>query len=120
MTDIARPDRIVAPTDGGGGGGKATSFTFSSPGIQSTFTIDTAGTYDITARGAPGGGSTEHGLAGGAAAAVGGDIYLQAGTQLEIVVGGAGRGAVFGGGGGGGGAQGAPGQGGASPMMPAT
>ena len=74
--------------------------TFTTPGIQ-TYTIGTSGTYDITADGAEGGGSVNY-YPGGAGAAVGGDIYLQAGTKLEIVVGGKGESEESAGGGGGG------------------
>jgi hypothetical protein len=73
---------------------------FTSPGIQ-TYTIGTSGTYDITADGAQGGGFTRS--AGGSGASVSGDVYLQAGTKLEIVVGAeGGAGGGIGGGEGGG------------------
>jgi len=75
---------------------------FFSPGIY-TYTIGTAGTYQIAADGAQGGAETEYGVQGGAGAAIDGDVYLQAGTKLEIVVGGAGGNGLDGGGGGGGG-----------------
>jgi hypothetical protein len=73
---------------------------FTSAGIQ-TYTIGTSGTYDITADGAAGG-STLLGV-GGSGAAVSGDVYLQAGTKLELVVGAEGGNSTLGGGGGGGG-----------------
>jgi len=80
---------------------------FTSPGIQ-TYTIGTSGTYDITANGAQGGSAHEFSPSagfGGAGASVGGDVFLQAGTVLEIVVGGEGGSNTVnqGGGGGGGG-----------------
>jgi hypothetical protein len=77
-----------------------TGFTSSSPGIT-TYTIRANGTYDITADGAKGGASTTGNNAGGAGAAVSEDVYLQAGAQLEIVVGGEGEPGQNGGGNGG-------------------
>jgi hypothetical protein len=74
---------------------------FSSSGIQ-TYTIGTSGTYDITADGAEGGASTSTDESGGAGAAVSGDVFLQAGTKLEIVVGAEGSSSPGSGGGGGG------------------
>ncbi len=63
---------------------------FTSPGIH-TYTIGTTGTYDITADGAQGGAASWYlGGLGGAGAVVSGDVYLQAGAVLEIVVGGEG------------------------------
>jgi len=65
--------------------------TYTNPGIT-TVSIGTSGTYYITADGAEGGAGLDEGpqslyyAAGGAGAAVGGDVYLQAGTLLEIVV----------------------------------
>jgi len=47
-------------------------------------TIGAGGTYAITADGAQGSGASHSGAAGGYGAAVGGDIYLAAGTELEI------------------------------------
>ncbi len=76
-------------------------FNSDTPGI-STLTIGSGGTYDITADGAQGGEATVYGQPGGAGAAVSGDVYLQAGTRLEIVVGGEGGNSDYGGGGGGG------------------
>jgi len=75
--------------------------TFTTPGIE-TYTVGTSGTYDITAVGAEGGTDTNDSLTGGAGASVGGDVYLQAGTKLELVVGGEGGSGNVGGGGGGG------------------
>ncbi len=72
---------------------------YTSPGIKYD-TIDTSGLYEITADGAQGGYS-ELGGAGGAGAVVSGDVFLQAGTELEIVVGGEGETGSYGGGGGG-------------------
>jgi len=79
------------------------NFSSGTPGIH-TYTIGTSGTYDITADGAQGGADGRPDQFGGAGASVGGDVYLQEGTQLEIVVGGEGGGGGFlsaGGGGGG-------------------
>jgi hypothetical protein len=64
-------------------------------------TIANSGTYAITADGAQGGTGGTGGI-GGSGAAVSGDIYLAAGTVLEIVVGGKGDDSFSGGGGGGG------------------
>ena len=64
-------------------------------------TIAVSGTYAISAYGAEGGTSTS-GESGGLGAAVGGDIYLQAGAVLEMVVGGEGATGAYGAGGGGG------------------
>jgi hypothetical protein len=88
--------------------------TYGYSGSIETVTISVSGVYDITAYGAEGGASgNDH--AGGFGAAIGGDIYLAAGTQLELAVGGAGLpgaapssdgtggAAGYGGGGGGGG-----------------
>jgi len=78
---------------------------FSTDGTAIQFdTITKTGTYDIIADGAQGGGSTYYGESGGLGAAVSGDVFLQQGTVLEIVVGGMGgegEGDVGGGGGGG-------------------
>jgi hypothetical protein len=82
-------------------------FESSTPGIE-TITIAASGEYQIIADGAEGGSETGNGNPGGAGAAVIGDIYLQAGTKLEIVIGGEGGngdgmvGAGVGAGGGGG------------------
>ncbi len=73
--------------------------TYSFTGAAQFVTVTTAGTYDIVAYGAQGGGSNGH--AGGAGAEVGGYVQLTAGEKLEIVVGGTG-GAGAGGAGGGG------------------
>ena len=78
--------------------------TFSYDGAVIQFdTITTTGTYDVTAAGGQGGSNADIGEAGGLAATSGGDIFLQSGAVLEIVVGGAGGNSTFAGGGGGGG-----------------
>ena len=73
--------------------------TLAFSGKIETVTIGVSGYYDITAEGAQGGrGSNDFpssaGLGGGGAGGLGamasGDVYLQAGAKLEIVVGGAG------------------------------
>ncbi len=76
--------------------------TFSYTGTIQTDTISVSGVYDITADGAQGGSYSSAAQAGGKGAAVSGDIYLAAGTVLEIVVGGQGGTQSYGGGGGGG------------------
>lgn len=65
---------------------------FSYTGTIQTETISSSGLYDITATGAAGGVGGGGNIAGqgGLGAAVGGDIYLAAGTVLEILVGGKG------------------------------
>lgn len=72
-------------------------------GSIADFTAATTGTYSFTVAGAQGGGAVE--ATGGLGAIVSGDLYLTAGTQLKIVVGGQGStgdfGSGFGGGGGG-------------------
>jgi hypothetical protein len=82
-----------------------TNFSTDGTTIQ-TVTIASSGTYEITADGAQGGESTGNNNLGGLGAAVSGDVFLQAGTVLEIVVGvegGASKGAGEVGAGGGGG-----------------
>jgi hypothetical protein len=74
--------------------------TFTETGSIQYETITNAGTYAITADGAQGGDGRG---AGGLGAEVSGDIYLAAGTVLEIVVGAEGSNGANGGGGGGGG-----------------
>ncbi len=77
--------------------------TFATSGTIKDITINTSGVYAFTAAGAQGGSATG-GRAGGLGAAVSGDIFLQGGTVLELVIGGAGgNGSGVGGGGGGGG-----------------
>jgi hypothetical protein len=74
------------------------TFDFDNATIQYAQVV-TTGYYDITADGAAGGGAD---TTSGVGAMATGDIYLQAGAKLEIVVGGAG-GSTKGDGGGGGG-----------------
>ncbi len=76
--------------------------TFASTGQVETVVVQTSGYYDIAADGAQGG-SGAGGAAGGDGATASGIVYLQAGAQLEIVVGGSGANASSNGGGGGGG-----------------
>ena len=76
-----------------------TTFKYDYYGVKQDFTVVESGYYDLQLSGAQGG--AEFGVAGGDGAAVGGDIYLQKGVQLEIVVGGEGSGQFYGGGGGG-------------------
>jgi hypothetical protein len=82
----------------------ATIFEFS--GSVVSFVIPVTGVYDIAAAGARGGGSFN--ASGGFGAIAGGDVFLTAGTTLEIAVGGFGRSGIrsvlpdIGGGGGGG------------------
>jgi hypothetical protein len=79
--------------------------TFGAIGIQD-YTIPTTGEYDITVDGAQGGSTFQNssaaGVPGGAGAAVGGDVYLQGGDVLQIVVGGEGQPGAYAAGGGGG------------------
>jgi hypothetical protein len=77
-------------------------FTETYTGNVTSVTITKTGTYDIIADGAQGGGSTNIGESDGLGAAVSGDVFLQQGTVLEIVVGGQGSSGIFSGGGGGG------------------
>jgi hypothetical protein len=74
--------------------------TFAYTDTIQTFTIDASGYYAITAEGAAGG--SGDGGQGGVGAKATGNVYLQAGARLELVVGGAGANAFDGGGGGGG------------------
>ncbi len=79
-----------------------TNYSTEGPTIQ-YHTITTSGVYDIIADGAQGGDATYFSdEPGGLGAAVSGDVYLQAGTVLEIVVGGQGSTGIYSGGGGGG------------------
>jgi Hint domain len=75
--------------------------------IIQTVTIQTTGTYDITAFGGQGGqgghGSASNGGTGGAGAEIGGAFSLTQGEVLQVVVGGQGTGNGNGAGGGGGG-----------------
>ncbi len=84
-------------------GGAANATVFSYTGAVASFTAATSGEYQIVAAGAQGGKSDN--AVGGAGARLGGDIYLAAGTTLNVVVGQAGAvstGAGDSGGGGGG------------------
>jgi hypothetical protein len=74
-----------------------TAFAYSGQIVEAQ--VERSGTYDLSAVGADGGG---RGGGGGRGAEIAGDVYLQAGALLEIVVGGKGSMAVEGGGGGGG------------------
>lgn len=74
-------------------------------GSETTYTITVTGTYDIDAAGAQGGDGRSTADAGGLGAIIDGDVFLTAGTELGIVVGGVGGNGettTFGGGGGGG------------------
>jgi hypothetical protein len=73
---------------------------YSYTGTIQMATIGAAGTYEISLDGAQGGNGSQDG--GGDGAAISADIYLAAGTKLEIVVGGAGSPGYFTGSGGGG------------------
>ena len=75
--------------------------TYATSGTIKDITIGTSGVYVFTVAGAQGGNSGQ--ASGGLGAAVSGDIFLQAGTVLELVIGGAGGGGSENGGGGGGG-----------------
>ena len=79
----------------------ATIYSFD--GLIQTDLIASSGYYDITATGATGGGDTFVGGLGGAGASAVGNVYLLAGTTLQIVVGGVGGNGSGSGGGGGGG-----------------
>ena len=75
--------------------------TFGYTGHIVTVTVGTTGYYDIAADGAQGGSGGYSTAAGGLGAMASGQVYLQAGAKLEIVVGGAGASSSHGGGGGG-------------------
>jgi len=79
------------------------STTYNSAGSTQTQTITASGYYQIDANGAQGGSGDGGNNLGGAGASVGGDIFLQAGDTLEIIVGGQGQPSSGSGGGGGGG-----------------
>ena len=81
--------------------------TYAFSGQPRFVTVDFSGTYDLNAFGAAGGASAKYSLAGGLGAEADGLFQLTAGEKLEIVVGGAGAGALgangfYAGGGGGG------------------
>ena len=82
------------------------STTFNYTGNVVGYTVPTTGNYFIEAVGAQGGSGDASGDIGGYGALASGTISLDAGTQLSIVVGGAGQtgdfGTFYGGGGGGG------------------
>ena len=61
--------------------------TFNETGEIETVTVATAGYYDITADGAQGGDTTYNSNVGGLGAMASGEVFLQAGATLEIVVG---------------------------------
>ena len=89
-----------------GGMGQVQADTITYSGAVVEFTVDTTGTYQITAAGGQGGGNV-YSLSnipgtGGPGELIGGDISLTAGTQLAIVAGGAGQTGSNAGGGGGG------------------
>jgi hypothetical protein len=76
---------------------------FGFTGSIADYIAPATGVYDIVAEGAQGGSQTSAFLnPGGAGAEVGGDVWLPVGTELAIVVGGAGESALYAGGGGGG------------------
>lgn len=70
----------------------ANAQTFTYSGTVQTYTVTQSGTYDIDVFGAAGGSANSGSgtSAGGFGAEVNGDVYLAAGTQLEIVAGGEG------------------------------
>jgi hypothetical protein len=78
-----------------------TTKPFATVGLT-TFTAPITGTYYITAIGAKGGGASDYSKVGGNGAKISCNVRLYAGTDLKILVGGAGgTSARFGGGGGG-------------------
>ncbi len=77
----------------------ANDYTFSYSGAIVTFTVPVTGTYDITAFGGDGDGYSSR-TPGGLGAEIGSDIFLSAGTRLEILVGQSGYSSGGGGGGG--------------------
>jgi hypothetical protein len=81
----------------------STQETFTATGSLQTVTILASGFYDIVADGAQGGGQTNADHTGGEGAVVSGEIYLTAGTVLDIVVGVEGSASYYDGAGGGGG-----------------
>ena len=76
---------------------------FTATGSIQFDTIASSGVYDITALGAQGGSGALGTYQGGLGAMVSGDVYLAAGSVLEIIVGGIGSPGYSGGAGGGGG-----------------
>src|SRR5205807_3578333 len=88
-------------------GSNSRAATINYSGTIVTYTAPTPGTYNIVAAGAQGG-SSGPGTPGGLGAIISGDVFLTAGTILDIVVGGmptraCSRGGCLDGGGGGGG-----------------
>jgi hypothetical protein len=84
------------------GSAQTNKYLFS--GSETNITLP-PGTYIITAYGAPGGGSIEHGSYGGLGAEMSGEFYFSTSTTLTLLVGGSGgiNAYVYTGGGGGGG-----------------
>jgi len=76
--------------------------TYGYTGHIQTFTVATSGDYEITADGAQGGSNDDGASPGGLGAMASGDIFLNAGAVLEIVVGGEGVSSTSVAGGGGG------------------
>jgi hypothetical protein len=73
----------------GATGASAEMFDFS--GHEVIFTATTSGLYDITVKGAQGGGATGvEAFSGGKGAVVGGEIFLTVGEMLGVIVGGQG------------------------------
>jgi hypothetical protein len=81
----------------------ANAETFVSTGAVQTFTASVPGEYAVELLGASGGSSTAFGSVGGLGAEVSGDVFLTAGEDLTLFVGGKGESAISGAGGGGGG-----------------
>jgi hypothetical protein len=84
-----------------GAGANAETFAFT--GAAQTFTVSVSGEYAVELLGASGGNSTFFGFPGGLGAEVSGDIFLTAGEDLTLFVGGRGGSSANAGGGGGGG-----------------
>lgn len=74
---------------------RAATFEFTFTGAVQTGTITQSGTYRLTLGGATGGqyqvGGVSAGYYGGVGAALGGTLYLSAGTQFSVLVGGNGE-----------------------------
>jgi hypothetical protein len=81
---------------------EANAETFMFTGGVQTFTASVSGEYALALLGASGGSSTIAAVAGGLGAEVSGDIFLSAGEDLTLFVGGQGGSGSFSGGGGGG------------------
>jgi hypothetical protein len=80
---------------------EANAETFVFTGGVQTFTASVSGEYAVELLGASGGNSMAFGSVGGLGAEVSGDVFLTAGEDLTLFVGGQGRSATSGGGGGG-------------------